>query len=182
MRRKLFTLAAVTSSVLCAAACALWVRSYAVQDTLIWQRIDGARWASSVSGHLLLSADLADWSHQPADFYGVKYRSAPPDRAGSELWIYVLNVGPRDTWVHRQWGGFAWTQWQGRGPSKTLLVVPLWSLAAAAAVLPLWRLALHFRSRRRRRRGICPACGYDLRATPDRCPECGTAAARQAPA
>ena len=48
----------------------------------------------------------------------------------------------------------------GAGLSPALL------LTARAVV----RAHLH---RRRRRRHICASCGYDLRATPERCPECG---------
>jgi hypothetical protein len=173
MRRKVFTFATAVSAALFVAICALWVRSYAVQDTLLWQRVDGGRWASTDSGRLFLAADLANWSGEPADFYGIRHTSAPPDPVANEAWMYVLNVDVRDRWTHRDWGGFAWTRWVGRGPSKTQLIVPLWSLAAAAAVLPLGWLTWRFRGRRRRRRGLCPACGYDLRATPDRCPECG---------
>jgi hypothetical protein len=49
-------------------------------------------------------------------------------------------------------------------------VWPLVIFGVAPAVW-VWRF---WRRRRRREAGCCRVCGYDLRATPDRCPECGS--------
>jgi hypothetical protein len=46
------------------------------------------------------------------------------------------------------------------------------------ALLPTIRLLRLIRDRRRVRFGLCRACGYDLRASTDKCPECGTPVAR----
>jgi hypothetical protein len=57
------------------------------------------------------------------------------------------------------------------------LIVPCWLLAASTGAWPLISLTLlvhrGIARRRRRRAGHCQHCGYDLRATPQRCPECG---------
>lgn len=52
----------------------------------------------------------------------------------------------------------------------------MWYPAMAFAVLPVTWLPVQVLIQRngRRRNGRCHVCGYDLRATPDRCPECGT--------
>jgi hypothetical protein len=51
--------------------------------------------------------------------------------------------------------------------------VPYWSVVLLLSVTPLWWLIRAVVHRRRRRIGLCSKCGYDLRASKDRCPECG---------
>ena len=65
---------------------------------------------------------------------------------------------------------------------------PLWrntwyaflpSMVLSLVSLPLtYRKVTQLRREQRRANGSCVKCGYDLRATPDRCPECGTPSAK----
>ena len=48
--------------------------------------------------------------------------------------------------------------------------------ASLAVLIALIGWERRIMSAQNRRPGYCDLCGYDLRATPDRCPECGTPA------
>jgi hypothetical protein len=179
MTRGLINLLTVLSVLLCAAAVVLWVRGHIVEDRLVWRNVNGARWVSSAPGHLVIGFELANWSAWPTNGHGVHYESGPPQPVAEHVArMLVLSIGPRDTFEQRQGMGFGWYRWRpvSRASHFARLVVPLWAVVVVTGALPLWR-AVRTRLRPRRRSGLCHACGYDLRATPDKCPECGALAA-----
>lgn len=74
--------------------------------------------------------------------------------------------------------GFGWTYHVhyelGSVSGGRLIRMPYWFIWIASIATPVSCLVNEFRRRRRRRaRGLCRRCGYDLRASSERCPECG---------
>ena len=104
----------------------------------------------------------------------------------------------QDPGVHFELGGMEYyygpflqkadddTRW--RTGSGFDLRIPHWWVILMAGAVPTWFGTRLIRERQRRLRdkkrskiGLCNVCGYDLRATPDRCPECGTPASPTKP-
>jgi hypothetical protein len=67
--------------------------------------------------------------------------------------------------VHQNWGG---------GSFQTYAIaIHYWVLLVFFAVIS-WALVRPAKRSAPYERPFCGTCGYDLRASPDRCPECGT--------
>jgi hypothetical protein len=63
---------------------------------------------------------------------------------------------------------------------STVVRVPHWFVAILTAAPPAAWVVRRWRAWARHRPvGLCKRCGYDLRATPERCPECGVEAVGQ---
>jgi hypothetical protein len=173
VRRRLFTAFWISSLLLAVATGAAWVRSYFVRDLISFGRQDGnCHVAQSILGNIHLLSNLDGGCSG-----GVSYNA---DRlARGAIWNGGMSSYPVNVERHL---GFVWqtyahvpTDYAFLGTLTTrhrLIVIPYWSLAALFAIAPGWRLLQSIRGRRVTP-GVCRGCGYDLRATPDRCPECG---------
>jgi hypothetical protein len=62
--------------------------------------------------------------------------------------------------------------WLAASPYQAI-IIPYWAIALLIGAYPLGQLRRRIRAALRRRRNCCTACGYDLRSSADRCPECG---------
>jgi hypothetical protein len=72
-----------------------------------------------------------------------------------------------------------WTTTSSPSPVGWMIRIPWWPIILLTGILPVKSLAGFVTRARPHRRGYCRNCGYDLRATPDRCPECGLATKRR---
>jgi hypothetical protein len=156
VKRRLVTLAAAGSLVLCVATVSLWVRSYWAADRI--ERYDkvGSMTLGSRDGALGFWRD-SDWSGATR---GIYYRKVESEWPFSGTMTFSAHV---------------------RYGTQLRVILPHWVLALLFAMLSAFCFRSAVRSRRRHREGRCPACGYDVRATPDRCPECGAMPAAAAP-
>src|SRR4051812_17245159 len=99
-------------------------------------------------------------------------------RTGKDHWHLTLESGSpvtQNNWdITLSTGGRFWSVAStGRNWTYHQFVVPYWSLAVVFGALSACWLRCLVRRTRLRAAGLCRICGYDLRATPNRCPECG---------
>jgi hypothetical protein len=166
VRRWAFNLAAAVSFLLCVGAAVLWVRSYWRADALGFSSEKRAVQCGVASGRLRLGIiTLLEEGGRWQPGFAQSHYPAESDPPSHRFPATVANLGFAAEHVMR-----------GRNNDSRLLMVPLWLplLLFAGTAFVTRTTAGRLLRAERRRKGLCPSCGYDVFATPDRCPECGT--------
>ncbi|MDB5323327.1 MAG: hypothetical protein JWN40_4958 [Phycisphaerales bacterium] len=167
----LFHAAAVVSLLLFVGAVGAWMGSYTWEFEV---------WRETTPDYQGIKISLGEMEVELGQTTG-HFASTRPDPAewhwGTRLPRGFARELARDfAGSHAPVAGFFVGRASGNMFSYTVIVFPMPFVVTLLALLPLGDLIRYRRRRRRLRRaksGCCTHCGYDLRATPDQCPECG---------
>lgn len=163
----------------------MWVRGMSVGDRLIWMR-------SQETADGVLVRDVNIWSARGGvGIYvaDVKFGTRPPDFGpvwqddGMVMYPYApipqmqkgrSISGAGFTWFSSGGGSVSWGLLPIR--KEQAFIFP-WCAPLLLCFFPLVLISRSFLVRRRKafrnQRGLCVGCGYDLRHSKERCPECG---------
>jgi hypothetical protein len=167
IRRWLFTALSALSIMLFAITALLWVRSYWVNDSFSRYRTGGECYTvESCHGAVYVSwtQDAVPLIHD--SWTSTSEPSFEPWEGGwgvTESRVLPLKVFTFDPSAIVR-----------TSAPVTCVIVSHWFLFLCFIVTPVSWLRSRLRMRRRKVLGLCPSCGYDVRATPERCPECGS--------
>jgi hypothetical protein len=167
----------------------LWVRSPRHAPVLALRGpggfLDGA--AADRGGFLLALTEIPfDGEFGPADLPGqltASRASMVSPTADEFAPLHDAIFDPQNT----PWSIFGFHGARGQlaiapqlSPRYSAVLVPYWFIIALLFLPTALLLRREMRRIRRKRLGLCPVCGYDIRASGSQCPECGTAIAAQA--
>ena len=183
--RKFVLVAAILSLILCMTVCFIWIRSALLHS---WE-INSLHILVNRSGGKALAEEMT-FSFNSDDgvfccwfneVFGTNKQAAEELAFEYRFFEHQTTLEANDSphvsrWYFKKYHDEPWRQ--GRTTTGFQFQVPDWIAALATAVLPVSFVVGHFVLKHRERRTIalnlCRKCRYDLRASGDRCPECGT--------
>lgn len=147
MRRRLTKLATVGSAIVAVLLVAFWVRGFFTRDRIAVPIVGRYYVLSTFPHHFYLDSDPGWNGMRSSAQFGLNQYPA----VAKYLEVRLIP----------------------RGVGSWSLAIPIWLPLLFLLALPCWQCGTYLRKRIRKSQGLCPDCGYDVRATPERCPECG---------
>ena len=183
------TLVSIASGLLLLAMLAFWTASYRRPMRQHWAGSQQTWFLTSHRGRVVLA--LSSFASTASDRSGYTYDATDAGTLrwfrNGEPWGEIVAGGQRGSarsgpvlgFESQDSGEDTYPMLDEHGRYTVTLryrswAVPYWALAVVTAIPLACPCGRALRRRRRRGRpGFCPDCGYDLRATSERCPECG---------